>query len=79
MQIIKNFRIVDEVVLSIDEDRTVCKTLEMIKPDIFCNGGDQSNDFIPETSICERYKIKLIDRLGDKIRSSSKFTGLVKV
>ena len=39
MQIVKALRCVDEVVLSIDTDRTVCKTLEMLKPDIFAKGG----------------------------------------
>ena len=38
---------------------------------MFCNGGDQFNDIIPEASICEERGIKLVDGLGDKIQSSS--------
>ena len=36
--IIRSLKIVDFAVLSIDEDRTVCKTLESVRPDIFSNG-----------------------------------------
>ena len=74
-KIIQEFRCVDEVVLSIDEDRTVCKTLEKIRPDIFANGGDQFNSNIPEVEICNKYNIKLVDNLGDKIQSSSWLIG----
>ena len=67
---------VDEVFISIDQDRTVCKSLEKIKPDIFTNGGDRQNKEIPEALVCKKYGIKLLDGLGKKIRSSSDLTGL---
>lgn len=70
LTIVKALRCVDEVVLSIDQDRTVCKTLEMLKPDIFAKGGDQNIGTIPEKEICDLYNIKIIDGLGDKIQSS---------
>ena len=76
VEIVRALGIVDKVFLSIDIDRTVCKSLEEIKPDIFANGGDRSKDEVPETSICKKYNIKMIDGLGDKIRSSSSLTGL---
>ena len=78
MEIIKSLRYVDEVYLSIDEDRTVCKSIKSIIPKIthFVNGGDQNNKNIPETSVCKELDIQLIDGLGDKIRSSSWLTGL---
>lgn len=71
LKIIRSLKIVDYAVISIDEDRTVCKTLQSIRPDIFANGGDQFNDNIPEKNICKELNIKLIDNLGDKIQSSS--------
>jgi len=71
LKILRSLKIVDMAVLSIDEDRTVCKTLESIRPDIFTNGGDQTNDIIPEKKICEKLNIKLVDGLGLKIQSSS--------
>lgn len=71
LKIIRSLKIVDMAVLSIDEDRTVCKTLKCIMPHIFTNGGDQFNYFIPEKSICEELKIQLVDGLGEKIQSST--------
>ena len=61
----------DFAVLSIDNDKTVCKTLESIRPHIFTNGGDQTNDIIPEKEICDKLNIELVDGLGGKIQSSS--------
>lgn len=70
---------VNEVFISIDQDRTVCKSLEKIKPDIFTNGGDRQNKEIPESVVCKKYGIKLLDGLGKKIRSSSELTGLKSI
>ena len=78
MIIVSNIKAVDKVILSIDEDRTVCASLKMIAEKYgsefelaFANGGDQNNDTIPERPICEEVGIALIDGLGDKIQSSS--------
>ena len=76
MKIIGSLKCVDEVFLSIDKDKTQCKSLEFLKPNIFANGGDRNNDEIPESDICKKLNIKIVDGLGDKIRSSSDFTGL---
>ena len=76
VEIIGALKCVDEVFLSIDEDKSVCKSLEAIKPDIFANGGDRSLSEIPETAVMEKYNIKMVDGLGEKIRSSSAFTGI---
>ena len=77
--IVSNLKNVDEVFLSIDKDKTVCVSLEKIKPDIFANGGDRKNYEIPESVICKKYDIKIIDGLGEKIRSSSDLTGLKEI
>ena len=76
--IVSNIKSVDHCVLSIDQDRTVCKTIEKIAVDFrseyelsFANGGDQNDKTIPERSICDQVGISLIDGLGDKIQSSS--------
>lgn len=76
--IISNLKIVDKVYLSIDEDKTVIKTLELIYKEIsqsynliFGNGGDQNNSTIPEINICKKLGIKMVDKLGDKVQSSS--------
>lgn len=80
VKIIKSFRVVNDVVLSIDKDRTVCKTLQSMNPvpNVFCNGGDQTNDSIPEAEICRDLGIELIDGLGEKIQSSSTLINCAK-
>ena len=42
IKIVEAIEWVDEVFLSIDMDKTVCKSLEAIKPNIFTNGGDRT-------------------------------------
>jgi len=76
MKIVKAIKWVDEVFLSVDEDGTVCESLERIKPDVFTNGGDRHNTECPEAVVCRKYEIELLDGMGDKIRSSSDLTGL---
>jgi cytidyltransferase-like protein len=76
VEIVRCLKMVDEVFLSVDKDKTVCESLETIKPDIFANGGDRSTREVPESFICKKYNIKMIDGLGEKIRSSSDLTGL---
>ena len=76
MKIVKAIKWVDEVFLSVDEDGTVCESLEKIKPDVFTNGGDRHNTECPEAVVCRKYGIELFDGMGDKIRSSSDLTGL---
>ena len=76
MEIVSALQCVDEVFLSIDDDKSVCKSLEFLKPSIFANGGDRSLSEIPETAIIDKYSIKMVDGLGEKIRSSSKITGI---
>ena len=80
--IVQHIREVDQAFLSIDEDRTVCKTLEMFFTRFgneyqlaFANGGDQNNTSIPEVAICQALGIELIDGLGEKIQSSSWLIG----
>ena len=76
--IIENLKIVNKAYLSIDNDRSVIKTINMIYDELkddfdlsFGNGGDQKNNIIPEKEICERLSINLVDNLGEKIQSSS--------
>jgi cytidyltransferase-like protein len=80
LAIVRALRDVDMAYLSIDQDGTQIKTLEMLFTRYsiegglklaFANGGDQNNDTIPERSICEGLGIELIDGLGGKIQSSS--------
>jgi cytidyltransferase-like protein len=70
-KIIQELACVDEVFISVDEDRTVCESLRTVKPHVFANGGDRHNYEIPESIVCKELGIEIIDGLGDKIQSSS--------
>ncbi|MBI4426271.1 MAG: adenylyltransferase/cytidyltransferase family protein [Candidatus Kerfeldbacteria bacterium] len=80
MEVVSAMRDVDEVVLSVDQDRTVCRTLELVAGRyagsriIFANGGDRSSTReIPETAVCEQHGIVMRFGVGggDKPQSSS--------
>jgi D-beta-D-heptose 7-phosphate kinase/D-beta-D-heptose 1-phosphate adenosyltransferase len=71
IRIVASLKTVDKVILSIDKDKSQCKTLEMLKPAIFAKGGDRNSGNIPEIDVCKKYNIKIIDGLGNKIQSSS--------
>ncbi len=71
-EIVASIKYVDEVFVSIDKDKSICKSLIVVKPNIFANGGDRSKGEIPESKVCEDNNIKMVDNVGgNKIRSSS--------
>ena len=76
--IVNELKVTNKAFLSIDNNKTVCKTLQKIHTEYssnfelyFANGGDQNNDSIPETDVAKKLGIKLLDGLGSKIQSSS--------
>ena len=77
IEIIMGFSEVYKAVESIDDDLTVCKTLERLAAEenikCFANGGDRKNEAdIPETKICKKYNIDMEFNVGGgKIQSSS--------
>ena len=84
LEIVYHLDMVDEAILSIDEDKSVTETIRMIhrfKPMdelIFCNGGDRDASNSPEVKVCSELDIEFVQNLGKKIRSSSEYTGLVE-
>ena len=73
IKIIKEFPFVDEVVLCVDDDDTVTKTLKQIKPQIFAKGGDRIPSNMPESELnaCEEIGCKVVYDVGDRKDSSS--------
>jgi len=77
--ILKNIKAVDEVIISIDKNKFVDKTIELIYREeahkydkiLFTNGGDQTTQTVGETAICQKLGIEIVCGLGDKIQSSS--------
>ena len=77
--IVKNLKAVDDVIISIDENKLVNKTIELIYKEeaykydriLFTNGGEQTEETIGEKEICEKLGIEMVFGMGNKIQSSS--------
>ena len=79
-EIIESIGYVNNVVSCFDKDDTVCNTLQSIRPDIFAKGGDRTIENIPERSVCEKNKIKMVFGVGgNKVQSSSWLTRRFKI
>ncbi len=80
-EILEALRPVDRVVITKhkpnDEDVSVCRALEELRPDIFANGGDRYKHNIPEVATCEKIGCKMVFNVGKrgKIQSSSWLVG----
>lgn len=75
-QIVSGIRGVDYVIpFEIENDQTVSKALEVLKPDVFTKGGDRIDEkTIPEWETCKKNDIEVIYGVGeDKLWSSSQF------
>ena len=59
----------------IENDKSICKALELASPHVFAKGGDRSGpSTIPEWPICQRLGIEVVFNVGlDKVWSSSDF------
>lgn len=78
LRLVRALKGVDQVVLSIDDDPTIIKTLEMVAGQhpgdelIFANGGDRdSSKAVPETEVCEKYNIEMVFDAGGTVKSDS--------
>lgn len=72
-EVIRAFRVVDEVYIHESEDNHVCGALVALRPNIFANGGDRKLDNIPEVAACEELNIEMVFNVGTggKVQSSS--------
>ena len=74
--ILQNNKAVDKTTISIDKDRTVCASGDSLAKTFknkyhfdFAYGGGQNNNSIPENSVYNYLRVKLIDGLSYKIQS----------
>jgi cytidyltransferase-like protein len=53
---------VDDVIVSLDDDSTVSKTIESIKPKFFVKGPDRSKNNMPESELkaCEKVSCEIV-------------------
>jgi glycerol-3-phosphate cytidylyltransferase/D-beta-D-heptose 7-phosphate kinase/D-beta-D-heptose 1-phosphate adenosyltransferase len=77
-RLIGALRDVDEVLIAIDDDPTVIKSLEVVAqkyPDdelVFANGGDRDSEkAIPEGDVCRQYDIEMIFGVGGTEKADS--------
>jgi cytidyltransferase-like protein len=79
-EILENIKGVDEIIASADEDQTVSKTLELVKPDIFAKGGDRTGpENIPEAATCRRIGCELVTGVGGgQVRSDGELSRKVR-
>jgi glycerol-3-phosphate cytidylyltransferase-like family protein len=64
--IIRNIKGVDEVFLNIDKDTSCAQTLSLLKPKLFCKGGDRTIDNMPasEIEVCHKIGCQIIYDVG---------------
>ena len=76
-EVLESIKGVDEVIASIDEDQTVSKTLEVLKPDIFAKGGIRTK--IPEEETCRKIGCKVVRHVGgDQVKTNGEMTKVIK-
>lgn len=79
LKIIRELKYPDKVLLSVDKNESVSKSLEIIAnmypgKIFFAKGGDRNINNIPESEkkVCQKFGIEIINRIGGKkIQSSS--------
>ena len=78
LRLMRALRDVNEVVLSVDEDPTIIKTLEQVAVQhpgdelVFANGGDRDSEkAIPEATVCKQFNIEMRFDAGDGKPDSS--------
>lgn len=82
--IVSALKTVDRIMISIDTDSSVCKSIQyiakLIRSEygsdtaiIFGKGGDRFADNIPEVTVCRESDIQIRDGLGSKTHNSSEY------
>ena len=78
LRVLRSIKGVDQSVLSIDDDPTICKTLEMVAGQHpgdalgFANGGDRDSEKeIPEAVVCREFGIEMRFDAGEGKPDSS--------
>ncbi len=80
--------VVDDVILSVDEELPVVKTMEAIATNpkysddelIYAQGGDRDSDKVnPEVEVCERHGIAVVYGVGTEIRGVKKVDSSTRI
>lgn len=84
LKIVTALKMVDEAIIAIDQDGSVCESIEVIKKMInkkywadvnivFGKWGDRFSWNIPEVQVCKNLNIEIKDGLGSKTHNSSSY------
>ncbi len=84
LRVVSSLKSVDNVILSVDQDGSVCKSIKYINTlikekywldakVIFGKWWDRFADNIPEVQVCKECDIEIRDGLGAKIHNSSDY------
>lgn len=88
VRIVRALRVVDDAMISIDDDETVSRSIAAIAERfasyriVFGNGGDRgSGSDVPEAEVCERYGIEMVFGMGgnDKADSSTRINSALGI
>ncbi len=87
-EVVSALKAVDRVFISIDQDPSVCASLETLIREaqsrddvgtvIFTKWGDRFASEIPEKKVCDRFGVNIVDGLGAKTHNSSDMIGRLK-
>ena len=77
-RLMRALRDVDEVMIAVDQDPTVIKSLQAVAEKypndelVFANGGDRDSEkVIPETEVCRAYNIQMVMGVGGTNKADS--------
>lgn len=84
MTIVSALKTVDQVMLAVDTDGSVCESIRVIAQRIrdvywvgtkiiFGKWWDRFADNIPEVAVCKECRVDIVDWLGDKTHNSSEY------
>lgn len=77
LRIVQALRLVDDAIISVDDDATVSKSLALLAekyPEhrlIFGNGGDRTAGNVPEADVCAQHDIEMVFDMGGTTKRDS--------
>lgn len=78
LRLVRALKGVDSVILSVDQDPTIVRTLDMIARQypgdelVFANGGDRNSTAdIPEAGVCNLHAVEMVFGVGGDRKSDS--------
>ena len=71
-KMVRSLGCVDAVMEAPDTDRTVCRAIQAVHPDIFAIGLDLGEEYMKEErELCQQMGVQVVCPLGERIQSSS--------